>query len=47
MAVWAKVYVMEVNVEVVWMDEVFVENPALSTGQRSAVKPVLFPRHHS
>jgi len=30
-AVWVKVYVVEVKLEVVWTDEVFAENPDLST----------------
>lgn len=46
-AVWAKLYAMEVKVEVEWMDDEFVENPILSVVQHSAVKPVPFPRHHS
>ena len=37
--VWAKVYVVEVEVEAEWMDDVFMENPTLSTGQHFAVKP--------
>lgn len=39
---WVKVYV----VEVVWVDEVFVENHGLSTGLRSVGKLVLLSRHH-
>ena len=45
-AVWLKVYVVEVKVEVVWTNGVSVENPALSTGHSSAMKPMLLPRRH-
>ena len=44
---WAKVYVVEVKVEVVWVGEVFVETLALLTTQRSVVKTVLLLRRHS
>ncbi len=41
-----KVYVVEVKVEVVWMDGVSTENLALSIGERSEMKPMLLPHHH-
>ena len=37
--VWAKVYAVEVEVEVEWMDDVFMENPALSAREHFVVKP--------
>jgi len=44
--VWAKVYAAELEVEVKWMDDVFTENPVLSTGQYFMVKlaPLLHRR---
>jgi len=45
-AVWVKVYVVEVKVEVVWVDEVFTENPTLSTVQRFLVRLVPLPCRH-
>ena len=43
-AVWAKVYAMEVKVEVAWADEVFVKNLTLSTIHRFVLRPVQLPR---
>ena len=42
--VWAKVYAVEVKVEVEWMDDVSAENPVLSTRLHSVVRLVSFPR---
>jgi len=41
--VWAKVYKVEVEVRVEWMDDVSMENPVLSAEQHSAVRHVLLP----
>lgn len=38
---------VEVEVEVEWMDDVFVENPALLVGQHSMVRHVPHPRRRS
>ena len=46
-AVWAKVYAMEVNMEVVQADGVYVGTLSLLTGQRSTMKPALLLRRHS
>ena len=45
-AVWAKVYVAEVKVEEVWMDNVSAENYSLSTGQHFRVMPTLLLHRH-
>lgn len=45
--VWEKVYAVEVKMEVVWADGVFVRTLALLTGQCFAVKPMLLLRRHS
>ena len=45
--VWAKVYAVEVNAEVGWVDGVFMGTLVLLTEQHSAVKPVMFPCRHS
>ena len=45
--VWEKVYVVEVKVEVVWTDEVFLATLALLTRQCSTVNLVLLPCCHS
>ena len=42
--VWVKVYVVEVKMEVGWMDDVSVGNPILSARQHSTVRLVSFPR---
>lgn len=46
-AMWVKVYVVEVKMEVVWADGVFVGTLALLTRQHSMVKHVLLLRRHS
>ena len=46
-AVWAKVYAMEVKTKVAWADEVFAGTFTLLTRQRSVVNPVLLLRRHS
>lgn len=46
-AVWAKVYAVEVNAEVGWEDGVFTGTLVLLTKQRSMVKLVMFPRCNS
>ena len=45
--VFTKVYAVEVKVEVVWEDGVFIKTLALLTRQRSTMKPVLLLRRHS
>ena len=45
--VWTEVYVVEVKMEVVWVDGLFAGTLALLTGQHSVVKPVLLLHHHS
>lgn len=44
MEVWAKLYALEVEVEVEWMDDISMENSVLSAQQCSMVKPVP-PQH--
>lgn len=44
---WAKVYAVEVKMEVVWVDVVFMGTLALLTKQRSAEIPVMLLRRHS
>lgn len=44
--VWVKVYVVEVKVELVWVDEVFAENLSLSTVQCFVVRLVRLPHRH-
>ena len=44
---WVKVYVVEVNVELGWVDGIFVGTIVLLTEQFSMVKHVLFPHRHS
>ena len=46
-AVWEKVYVVEVKMEVVWVDVVFTGTLALLIGQRSVDKPMLLLHRHS
>lgn len=45
--VWATMYVVEVKMEVVWVDGVFKGTFALLTEQCSVVKPMLPLCHHS
>jgi len=45
--VWVKVYDVEVKMEVVWADGVFVGTLALLTKQHSTTKRVLLLRCHS
>ena len=47
MEVWAKVYDVEVEVEVEWMADVSVENPVLLAEQHSATKLVPPPHRCS
>jgi len=47
LAVWAEVYVVEANVEVVWVDGVFLVTLTLLIRQCFAVKPMLLICHHS
>ena len=47
LVVWAKVYALKAKVEVVWPEGVFMETLALLTRQRSAIRLVLLPHHHS
>lgn len=47
MAVWAKVYAMEVKVEVEWVDDVSMENLVLSAGPHSTVRLVPLLCRHS
>ena len=46
-AMWAKMYAMEVIADVGWVDGVFVGTLALSTEQSFVEKPVLLPHRHS
>ena len=46
-AVWVKIYAVEVKEEVVWMDELFVETLVLLTGKCFDVKPMLLLHRHS
>lgn len=41
--VWTKLYAVKVEVEVELMDDVFKENPLLSAGEHSVMRPVLLP----
>ena len=45
--VWVKVYVVEVKVEVGWMDDVSAKNPVLLVGPHSVMRLMPFPRRHS
>lgn len=45
MEVWVKVYKVEVEVE--WMDDVFMQNPMLLVGQHSVLRLGPLPYHHS